>query len=279
MERSMKRNFVLVMIVVLLSACASPAAPTVVPDQNDPVNTSDQNLPNPASKYCEQQGYTVEIHTTADGSQSGVCIFPDGSECDEWAYYRSECAPLSEATQEPDPTEIVVTAAPSGIPQSFETGAYDGWFTYTHPVYGFSFMLPADWVVVEETSDNSTLKGHLLTIKPSESNSIESIRMTFREAGDEILLWPTGVGQGEFVPQGTLEIGGQPVERILLVCPTGETTSIYYHPSAEQPNIQLGNLEFGLIYNASQTHCEAGSSLEGKTQTTGEMIIASLKGP
>ena len=52
-------------------------------------------LPNPASEYCLEQGYKHEIRTAADGSQSGVCIFPDGSECDEWAYYRSECGPDS----------------------------------------------------------------------------------------------------------------------------------------------------------------------------------------
>jgi len=48
-------------------------------------------MPNPASVYCEQQGNKLEIRTAADGSQSGVCIFPDESECDEWAYYRGEC--------------------------------------------------------------------------------------------------------------------------------------------------------------------------------------------
>ena len=50
-------------------------------------------LPNPASKFCEDQGYTVEIRTAADGSQAGYCIFPDGTECDEWAFFRGECGP------------------------------------------------------------------------------------------------------------------------------------------------------------------------------------------
>ncbi len=52
-------------------------------------------LPNPAAAYCEEQGYTHEIRTAADGSQSGVCIFPDGSECDEWAFFRGECGPAA----------------------------------------------------------------------------------------------------------------------------------------------------------------------------------------
>jgi predicted secreted protein len=48
-------------------------------------------VPNPASKYCLDQGNTTEIRTAADGSQYGVCKFPNGIECDEWAYYRGEC--------------------------------------------------------------------------------------------------------------------------------------------------------------------------------------------
>jgi putative hemolysin len=52
-------------------------------------------LPNPASKFCEDEGYRLEIRTEADG-QVGYCIFPDGSECEEWAFYRGECGPGSQ---------------------------------------------------------------------------------------------------------------------------------------------------------------------------------------
>jgi putative hemolysin len=48
---------------------------------------------NPASVFCEERGGTVEIRTGEDGSQQGVCVFADGSECDEWAFYRGECQP------------------------------------------------------------------------------------------------------------------------------------------------------------------------------------------
>jgi putative hemolysin len=58
-------------------------APTVIP----------AGIANPASTYCVEKGGTSEIRTAEDGSQSGVCIFPDGSECDEWAFFKGECAP------------------------------------------------------------------------------------------------------------------------------------------------------------------------------------------
>ena len=50
-------------------------------------------IANPASAYCVEQGGTSEIRTAEDGSQSGVCAFPDGSECEEWAFFRGECTP------------------------------------------------------------------------------------------------------------------------------------------------------------------------------------------
>lgn len=49
--------------------------------------------PNPASAYCEEQNCRGEIRTDEEGNQFGVCIFPDGSECDEWAFFRGECEP------------------------------------------------------------------------------------------------------------------------------------------------------------------------------------------
>jgi putative hemolysin len=50
------------------------------------------SLPNPASVFCEEQGYKLELRTDASGT-AGYCIFPDGSECEEWAFFRGECAP------------------------------------------------------------------------------------------------------------------------------------------------------------------------------------------
>jgi putative hemolysin len=50
-------------------------------------------MPNPASVYCGEQGGTVDIRTAADGSQQGFCVFDDGSECDEWAFFNGTCAP------------------------------------------------------------------------------------------------------------------------------------------------------------------------------------------
>jgi len=100
----MKRNqyvlgLTLVLTTLIISGCGAPTArPTEIPTPT-PVG-----LPNPASAYCEEQGYTVEIRTDASGGQYGVCVFPGGNECEEWAYYRGECSPDTPAEEVP-PTE------------------------------------------------------------------------------------------------------------------------------------------------------------------------------
>ena len=66
-------------LLIFLSAC----------ELTDKNNKS--GLANPASVYCEENGGKVEIRTAEDGSQLGICVFPDGHECDEWEFFRGEC--------------------------------------------------------------------------------------------------------------------------------------------------------------------------------------------
>ena len=265
----MKWALTLATFLILLTSCSTlQTQPTSVAVSTQ---TSQANMPNPASVYCEQQGNKSGIRTEPDGSQSGVCIFPDGSECDEWAYYRNECGPASQSGSNSTPTEIPT-------PMPIDPADYQGWWIYTHATYNFSIMLPEDWIVEEITTNDPMMNGHTLNLHPKDSMVKESVRMTFRRAGEEVLLWPTGVGAGDFVLRGTLEIAGQPALRMLLVCPSGEITAIWYHQAEGRPNITRGDLEVGFIFSAGK-HCEPGLSLDGKDQRVGEMIIASLKVP
>jgi putative hemolysin len=94
----MKRIIPFTIILMALTACTSLRVQTP-----DPAATEipQANMPNPASVYCEQNGNKLEIHTAADGSQSGVCVFLDGSTCDEWAYFRGECGPTAQKNSTP----------------------------------------------------------------------------------------------------------------------------------------------------------------------------------
>ncbi len=262
----MKKLLVFSLILMVLASCA-PAQPESITASETP-DGSQANLPNPASVYCEDQGYSLEIRTAEDGSQSGFCIFPNGSECDEWAYYRGECGPSNQSESPNSPTAI-----PTAMP--IDPNEYQGWWTYTNSDYGFSFMLPEDWKVEEVTTSDPLMNGHMLNLFTEGYN----IRMSFRRVGDDALLWPTGVGVGDFIEQGTLDVAGQPARRFYFVCPTGELIYIWYHGGENEANILRGDLEFGFILSLTDYYCEEGHSIDGKSQHAAEMIIASLHVP
>jgi len=96
-----KRLLLIFLPALFLTACGAVEI-GLEQDPGDGSNPVEEvsGLPNPASVYCRDNGYMFEIRTAADGGQYGVCIFLDGSECEEWAYYRGECSPgLSEGIQ------------------------------------------------------------------------------------------------------------------------------------------------------------------------------------
>jgi putative hemolysin len=83
---------IIICLALLITFCAPPStteAPTSLPPAATEVKPG---IANPASVYCKEQGGQLEIRD-GDGGQSGYCIFLDGSECEEWAYFRNECAP------------------------------------------------------------------------------------------------------------------------------------------------------------------------------------------
>jgi putative hemolysin len=71
----MRHKLLVALCCIVLAGCGEPEA----------------DIANPASVHCEEQGGTVEIRIGEDGAERGVCVFDDGSECDEWAFYRGEC--------------------------------------------------------------------------------------------------------------------------------------------------------------------------------------------
>jgi len=100
-------------------------------------------MPNPASVYCTQDGNKLEIHTAADSSQNGICIFPDGSTCDEWAYYRGECGPTAQKSPTPAMTVEATTEASGGTEEQASGG-------YMPP--GTSEEIADWWGVIKSTA-------------------------------------------------------------------------------------------------------------------------------
>lgn len=85
----------LLVVSLLATGCtqpaAAPATTTMVVTTTSPATAG---LANPASVNCGRIGGTTEIKTNTDGSQYGMCNFPNGTTCEEWALFRGEgCKP------------------------------------------------------------------------------------------------------------------------------------------------------------------------------------------
>jgi putative hemolysin len=72
---------------------ATPAPTTQVVATPAVPAQSGTGLANPASVYCGQVGGKTEIKKDATGAEYGMCTFPNGSSCEEWALFRGECKP------------------------------------------------------------------------------------------------------------------------------------------------------------------------------------------
>jgi hypothetical protein len=71
------------------TGCTAQGVKTPTPSPT-PNPTSSPQIPNPASVYCEKHGGKLKIITNPDGSQYGLCIFPDGRQCEEWDFFRTK---------------------------------------------------------------------------------------------------------------------------------------------------------------------------------------------
>jgi putative hemolysin len=91
-------------LTLTLAACTSQQAPppaaTPTPGIASTAPRPRIGMPNPASVSCTEQGGRVNLRRDAAGNLYGVCLFPDGRECEEWALFRDhQCvAPPKPAT-------------------------------------------------------------------------------------------------------------------------------------------------------------------------------------
>ncbi len=84
--------FLVVVILIAFSIFSKSKSDTnQIPVENSEQSEKPQaNIPNPASKYCEENGGELEMVTDNEGAQFGLCKFENYS-CEEWAYFRDEC--------------------------------------------------------------------------------------------------------------------------------------------------------------------------------------------
>ena len=133
----------------------------------------------------------------ANGVTAGICILPDGSECDEWDYFRGECAPAGEQAE-------------------------DGWQVYRNETLGYTLHYPLDAVITdaEDAAQTYTIQGPLV-----DDNYWPVIFVSHRQddeafhppAGVALESWlvehnlvaPAGQVPGAETRQADVQIGGE----------------------------------------------------------------------
>jgi putative hemolysin len=111
--------------IVYVTVLVTPTMTQTVPTTNAAMNQNTAGIANPASVYCNQVGGTDIIKKDATGAEYGICTFPDGSSCEEWALYRGQCKPTVSA---PTP---VVTSGSSSISSTTLSGSGDDVVSFT----------------------------------------------------------------------------------------------------------------------------------------------------
>jgi len=66
---------IVIALILMLSGC---------------ISLGNEQISNPASTYCVENGGELEIITEENG-QKGICKFSNGKVCDEWDYYNGNC--------------------------------------------------------------------------------------------------------------------------------------------------------------------------------------------
>lgn len=85
---------VAIVAALLFMGCVKTPPAQNQSDNETPPNPPEDNgtgMANPASVNCVEKGYTLEIRKDATGGEIGYCKFPNGRECEEWAFFRGNC--------------------------------------------------------------------------------------------------------------------------------------------------------------------------------------------
>ena len=98
MKKIIKENWfkilVVVIVIILVSLTSKVTKTNPMPSITEEPTTEDitnTQMANPASVNCVNKGGKLSIVDKSEG-QVGMCTLSDGTVCEEWAYFRGECA-------------------------------------------------------------------------------------------------------------------------------------------------------------------------------------------
>ena len=244
--------------LLMLVSCTIPVTeiqPTAA--TSEPTADGAVALPDLASIYCENQGYTLERRSDAQDNQFGVCTFPDGSECEEWAYYRGECAPANARVQ----TEP--TTACEELPVGNSTPVPDEIISYINTDHGFAFEYPTIW----------TLEVAPQALKLTQGEAL--IYIAYKPSDAEWGVHWTGMPEGEWMEAGQVPFLGQMLQKTLLVF-EGKVKVVTYTFSEEEMSAILG-LDIRVRVDDRHGGSYAEIEIPQELQDEVERILASFR--
>jgi putative hemolysin len=201
----------LVILTVLgLVSCTSRAA-TLTPSSG---------MPNPSSVYCEENGGILDLRTSESGAVAGVCVFADGSECDEWQFFRGTC--------KPGDSLLTPRSAPQGESQSAGTS----WNTWHNEQLGFSFLYPSDASLVQ----NDDPLGGLSVIGPLVGDDYWPMFYVSHPTDREEYQPPEGADLAQWLTDHNM-IGGQRLADVQIA----DTTAIHTRKEASPQSFAFDN--------------------------------------
>ena len=188
------------LITIAMAACSSQAlqpsvSPTSVktlPTQVQPTPTGAASvaaspepksgqIANPASKYCIEKGGKLDIRKDAAGNEFGMCVFPNGRECEEWALMRGQCS--------------------AEVPA--DKGA--NLASYASKTYGFSLTYPNTWSLADQAANGD----QPAQIKLTRGNNQMIIQV--KRASERLAFGAVAPQGGEIFQLGVLTVLGQKV--------------------------------------------------------------------
>ena len=90
----MNKNKILALALffgIILSACSQTSSnENITSEASNKKSNESTQVANPAAVNCEENGGYLDIREGVNG-EVGMCVFEDGSECEEWAFFRGEC--------------------------------------------------------------------------------------------------------------------------------------------------------------------------------------------
>jgi putative hemolysin len=235
-------------LMLLLASCSIPITESqAIRSPTERAAVEQAGLPNPASVYCEERDYRLELRVDAEGGAYGICIFPDESECDEWAYYRGECMPTAVGTAAP-------TRATDSVPG--ET------VSYASSEYGFAFEYPATWRIEEVPQALMLSRDEVL------------IYIAYKTIDDPWVIHWTGMPEGEWEKAGQVPFLGEMLQKTLLVF-AGKVKVVIYTLPEETPSISGLDVRVRVDDRTGRSYDEM--EIAADLQAEVEQILASFQ--